>query len=148
MNNLQVHLERLPAMRVAHICVQGETPEGDAIEKITAWAKSKGITGNFRLFGYDNCQPYPNHIYTTWLTVGPDVEASDGVGVKDFPGGLFAVTHVTGAGNIARTWDKLVQWAQDAGHRLGRNPGLEEIISPPDVPESELRLDLFLPLAE
>lgn len=148
METMNVEVKRLPAMRVAYISVKSTSPESEAIEKITAWGQSKGIQQGYRLFGYDNCQPHPNHIYTTWLTVGAEVEASDGISIKDVPGGLYAVTHVTGVGEIAPTWKQLLKWAQDEGHRVSDQPGLEEIVSPLDIPEEQLQFDLYLPLVE
>lgn len=148
MSEIKVQVKRLPAMRVAYVSIKSASPEGEAINKITTWARSKGIKQGYRLFGYDNCQPHPNHIYTTWLTVGAGVEASGGIGVKDVPGGLYAVTRVTGVGNIAPTWKQLLNWAQAQGHRISDQPCLEESVSLPDTPEGQMQLDLYLALAE
>ena len=148
MTELDIRFDRLPAMRVAHVSVKSASPEGEAIGKIMAWAQSQGIQEGYRLFGYDNCQPHPKHIYTTWITVGPDVEASGDIGIKDVPGGRCAIVRVTGVEQISPTWRQLEKWARDNGHQMGSLPGLEEIISPPDTPEDQVQLDLYLSLAE
>jgi DNA gyrase inhibitor GyrI len=50
MSTLKVRIERLPAMRVARTSVRSENPETDSIEKIMAWAKSRGITSELSPF--------------------------------------------------------------------------------------------------
>lgn len=145
MSKLNVRIERLPALRVARTSVRSENPEQESLQRIMTWADNRGIAPGYRLFGYDNCQPHPNHIYTTWLTVGPDVQAGDGVDILNFPGGLFAVMRVTGAENIAPAWQTLVAWARKHRYQISNQPGLEEVLNP--VAES-MQVDLYLPLVE
>jgi DNA gyrase inhibitor GyrI len=143
----EVRIERLAPMRVAHIAVKSEHPEGEALGAVVDWAEARGVQ-NYRLFGFDNCQPHPNHTYTAWLTVGADVQPDGEVGVKDFPGGLYAVTRVEGVEGISPGWKRLQAWRDRNGYNFGGQECLEEALSPLDTPADEIKLDLFLSIAE
>ncbi len=127
MRELTVQIERLEPLRVASVAVKSESPEGEAIDALLNWARPQGLLdGTFRFFGYDNCQPYPNHTYTTWLSVGQDVQPSGAITIKDFAGGLYAVMEVQGVEQISPGWKQLAQWCAAHGYRLGKPPCLEE----------------------
>ncbi len=149
MSGLEVRIERLPAMRMAYLSFKGENPEGKALEVLLDWAKGQGLLegGDYRIFGYDNCEPHPNHIYTSWLTVGTEAKAEGDIQIKDFPGGLYAVTTVKGVENITPTWRRLAAWCESSQYEHGCQQSLEEVLTL-GVSESELRLDLYLSLAE
>ena len=67
---ITVQLERLEPMWVATIAITSASPESDSMNALLNWARPQGLLDvPFRFFGYDNCQPYPNHTYTSWLTV-------------------------------------------------------------------------------
>lgn len=148
MHTLQVQIERLAPMRVATVAVTSASPEHDAINTLINWARPQGLLdGDYRFFGYDNCQDYPNHCYTAWLTVGNDVMPSGNIEVKQFPGGTFAVTDAFGTDRIAPQWAALARWCQDRGYHIVDQPGLEEhfeILE--DRPLHELRFRLYLPI--
>jgi DNA gyrase inhibitor GyrI len=147
-HELTVQLERLEPMRVATISVTSDSPEDDAGQALLNWARPQGLLNKpFRFFGYDNCQPPPNHTYTTWLTVDPTVQASDDVEIKDFPGGLYAVTEIQGTEQIAPTWDQLSQWLNQSGHSFGGQTCLEECLNILDNPApADMRFKLYLSL--
>lgn len=148
MSTLNVRIERLPAMRVAQTKAMSENAEHASIQKILTWATSRGMAADYRLFGYDNCQPHPNHIYTTWLTVEPGVEGDNDIDILEFPGGLFAVTRVTGVEKISSTWQALVAWAEKHHYRIGSQPGLEELVNPTTTPDDQAQIDLYLSMAD
>jgi effector-binding domain-containing protein len=68
-------------------------------------------------------------------------------------GGTFAVAQCEGVESIFPTWQKLVAWAENNGHRISSAQCLEECLNPelnlrnpPDY--SHLRFDLYLPIVE
>ncbi len=151
MDELSVRIERLEPMRVAEVSVVSATPEQDAINALLDWARAQGIpleAGAFRFFGFDNCQPEPNHMYTTWLTVNPAVAASGDVRLRDAAGGAYAVTDVRGVENISPTWKRLAQWCREHGYQIRDAAALEEavdVLTPQD--DADLLLRLYLPIA-
>lgn len=149
MQKFTVQTERLEPLRVATVAITGEAPEEQAINRLVDWARAQGLLdGDVRLFGYDNCQPHPNHTYTAWLTVAADTEPSAGIEIRDFPGGLFAVTEVPGVEQITPGWRQLAAWARENGHAMGDQPGLEELSDMlGERSPGDWRIRLYLPLA-
>jgi DNA gyrase inhibitor GyrI len=141
-------------MRVASVHAYSASPEGEAWEKLIAWGQSRGLLEDcaaFRIFGFNNPNPSPgspNYGYEFWITVGPEVEAEGDVEIRSFPGGLYAVTGCVGVENIGPTWKRLVTWAEDSAYKHGTHQWLEEHTGPVKaVPEAELALDLYMPIA-
>ena len=44
------------------------------------------------------------------MVVGPEVESTDEVPVREFAGGLYAVARCQGVASITSTWQGLVGW--------------------------------------
>lgn len=129
LRGLTITIERLEPMRVATVSITSESPEQDTIDTLLKWARPQGLLdGDFRIFGYDNCEPPPNHTYTVWLTVDETVQGSHRVEFKDFPGGLFVTTEIDGVEQIGPAWKQLVHWVERSEYELGDQPGLEEYI--------------------
>ena len=154
MGELQVRIVKLEPMRVASAHAYSASPEGDAFEKLVAWAQPKGLTDDLkthRIFGFSNPDPTPgspNYGYEFWIAVGPDVEPKGEIKVKDFNGGLYAVTRCKGVENIHPTWQKLVTWLEDSKYRGAHHQWLEEHLSEISAPPDELLIDLYAPIAE
>jgi DNA gyrase inhibitor GyrI len=147
MQELNVQIERLEPMHVAAIAITSEAPEEEAINALLDWARPQGLlNGPFRFIGYDNCQPPPNHTYTTWLTVGHNVEPSGNITITDFSGGLFATVEVQGVEQIGPTWDRLEQWLKASDYDFGGHPGLEEHMD--ILSDQPRRFKLFLSLKD
>ena len=149
----KVRIEQLPPMRVAYAVAISQSPEGDSLDKLMTWAGQQGLLEgeSHRVFGFDNPGPSPTETeygYETWITVGPDTEAEGEVQVKEFPGGLYAVTSITGIGDIGPGWKQLIEWRENSQYQVGDQPCLEEHLSPPSASFDECRLDLYQPLAE
>lgn len=158
MSDLDVRIVKLEPMHVASFLGFGPSPEELAWGELLPWAKEKGLLEDpkkHRLFGFNNPNPSagsPNYGYEVWIVIDPDeVDPEEDVKVKDFEGGLYAVTEcVVPKGFfdvIGQTWKKLVAWREDSKYRCGSHQWLEESlpISPPDT---EFVLDLYLPIAE
>ena len=157
MSDLDVHMVTLDPMRVASAHVYGASPEGEAWNKLVTWAQPKGLLKDpaaHRIFGFNNPNPSPgtpNYGYEFWIQVGPEVEQEGEITIKEFGGGRYAVTRCESLPQIGSIWQQLAAWSQNSSHSHGTHQWLEEHISPaPSMPqsESELVLDLYLPIAE
>lgn len=152
MSELEVRIVKLEPIQVASFSGFGKNPEDIAWEKLLDWAKKPGIPESFeghRFFGFNNPNPAPgspNYGYEQWITIGPDTQVGEGIEVKDFPGGLYAVTRCVGIEDIGKTWKALVAWSENSPYQHACHQWLEECISPVGAPE--MILDLYLPIAE
>ncbi|MEN4041351.1 MAG: GyrI-like domain-containing protein [Anaerolineaceae bacterium] len=157
MNDLDVRIVRLEPMRVAAAIGFGPSPEELAWQKILSWADAQGLLKERerrRFFGFNNPNPSagsPNYGYEQWITVEADTPESGEVKIKDFPGGLFAVTRCSLA-DIGDQWQALVKWCAGSRYTMSHTQWLEEALTPPyDGISQELNqiiLDLYLPVAE
>ncbi len=155
MSELKVRILRLEPMRVASVHGFGASPEQQAWKKLMDWAGPKGLLDDLkrhRIFGFNNPDPSPgspNYGYEFWIAVGPDVEAESEVKIKDFTGGLYAVTQCKGVENITPTWKRLVAWLENSPHECAHHQWLEEHLGPVSAPqdEKELLLELYAPIA-
>jgi len=156
MEELQVRITRLEPMHVATVRAYGQSPELAAWDKLITWAKPKGLLdepGDRRIFGFNNPDPSsgtPNVGYGFWITGGPAVPSDDVATVRDFPGGLYAVTRCQGAQTITDTWHRLATWLENSPYQLGEHQWLEGHVGPVVMPQNveELVLDLYAPIAE
>ena len=151
-NELAVHIMRLEPMRVASFHAFSASPEGEAWQKLVAWAEPRGLLNQpqtHRIFGFNNPNPSagsPNYGYEFWLQLTPDQAPTD-VPVKDFGGGLYAVTRFKGSGEaMPQVWQQLSKWCENSPYKFASHQWLEEHISSGDSPDS-LELDLCLPIA-
>ncbi len=155
MSEFQVRIVRLEPIHVASFHGFGTSPEDQAWQKLAAWAKPKGfdLKGR-RIFGFNNPNPTPaspNYGYEFWMTVGPEAPEGE-VEIKDFPGGLYAVTRCEVNGQpgdaIPACWQKFVLWQENSKYRMGTHQWLEEHIGEDDSLDGPWNLDLYMPIAE
>jgi effector-binding domain-containing protein len=153
MSELDVRIVDMEPMRVASAHGFGASPEDEAWRKILAFAQAQGIdTGEVRFFGFNNPNPSagsPNYGYEQWMTVGPEVEGTDEVVIKEIPARRYAVTRFTGLENIGRVWQDLVLWFEDSSYEKPPhwNECLEELHGGPEGPPEMWVFDLYLPIA-
>lgn len=148
---MNVQIVELEPMRVACSHAIGTSPEALAFEKMLNWAKARQILSGARLFGFNNPSPEagkPEYGYEVWMTIDDSVEASEDISIRNFEGGLYAVTDVTGVENITNRWRELVNWQKSSTYQRGQHQWLEEHIGNLDVPPEELHLKLCLPLTK
>ena len=158
MSELAIRIVKLEPLHVASVLGFGTEPETEALEKLNTWAKTKGYLDDpkrHRIFGFNNPSPSPgspNYGYEVWITAGPEVEPEGEVEVKDYPGGLYAVTRCEVLGDpdeiIPATWKQLVLWREDSRYRSAGHQWLEEHLRLENVPGEGFVLDLYLPIAE
>jgi DNA gyrase inhibitor GyrI len=156
MSELDVRIIKLEPLRVASAHAYSGSPERDAGAKLVAWAEPKGLLEDrktHRVFGFNNPDPSPgspNYGYEFWVVVGPDVEPEGEIKIKDFPGGLYAVTRCEVKNpweDIPSTWKRLAAWRENSKYRGAHNQWLEEHLSPLGSSE-EFVLDLYMPIVE
>lgn len=152
---MEVDVVTLASMRVASVRAFSETPERDAWEKLRAWAEPMGLLDDrdqHPIFGFNNPSPSKDrkeYGYEFWIGVGPEIPAEGDIVIKDFPGGLYAVTtcKLIGdpEGTIQEKWMKLWNWVQASPYQWRKTHELEK---PHDLsaPEQDLVIDLYLPL--
>jgi len=149
-------------MRVVSFHAVSRSPELDGWAKMKSWAKPKDLLDNQEknpVYGFNNPDPIPGkkeYGYEYWIRVEPDFE-SDEVAVKDFPGGLFAVTFCNAKEDMENeffkekgyliTWKKLADWVNASKYSCGNAPCLEHHLDC-NVPEDELVFDLYYPIKE
>ncbi len=155
MSELEVRIVELEPMRVAYALGFGPSPEPIAWDNILAYGKAKGLLedlNQLRFFGFNNPNPSPgspNYGYEQWMTVGDEFEAEGEVKIKEFSGGLYAVTRFKDLNKIGNVWKALVVWQEDSKYKHGNHQWLEEQRSPPDTPSFEdMVFDLYLPIME
>jgi DNA gyrase inhibitor GyrI len=155
MSDLEVRIITLPPMRVASFHGFGEGPETIAWQEMEAWGTAKGFMadrGQHRIFGFNNPDPSPgspNYGYEFWMVVGPEVQGDARAVIKEFAGGLYAVTRCPVKApyeDIPGTWAKLVKWCEGSEYRMARHQWLEEHIEGAGV-GLQFVLDLYLPIA-
>jgi DNA gyrase inhibitor GyrI len=154
MSEMEVRIVRLEPMRVAAVLGFGAGPEGLAWDKMSAWLKASHLLEDgkgHRFFGFNNPSPSAgslNYGYEVWATVDESVQPEGEVTVKDFPGGLYAVTRCKGVDSIFPTWQQFVRWREASRYQGANHQWLEEHFGALDMPPEELVLDLYLPVAE
>ncbi len=154
MSTLEVRIVQLDPMRVAAAHGFGESPEGIAFQKIEAFAASKGLLQEGKLsqtFGFNNPNPSPgspNYGYEIWLPVGPEVMPEGDLRIVEFCGGLYGVTTFTDLNKIGEVWKELAKWRETSKYRPGKHQWLEELLTSSDVPISEYRFNLYIPIVE
>lgn len=153
MTDLEVRIIHLKPMRVASVYGFGANPELLAWEKMLAWAADKGLLDDppsYCIFGFNNPSPStgsPNYGYEFWITVGPEIESDDVATVKEFAGGLYAVTRCAGVEQIASGWQRLVEWLVDSSHGHASHQWMEEHIGAVGRPPEQWTIDLYAPIA-
>lgn len=154
MTGLDVRIERLGPMRVAWARAVGRSPEQEAWNQLGGWARAAGYLDDpiaHPVFGFNNPPPapgVPEYGYELWVAVGPETRPPDGIGLKEFEGGLFAVASCRLGSDMPRCWKALLRWVHVSRHTWRRSAHeLERVLNP--LPSSqETLVELYLPLEE
>jgi DNA gyrase inhibitor GyrI len=141
-------------MRVAWVRAVGRTPEEDAWRSLRAWAGPAGLLDDHQhhpVFGFDNPAPSGGadaYGYELWIAVDAGVEPPEGVGLRDFPGGLYAVTScpLRGGAGVPACWKALLRWVHASEHAWRRSAHELERIRDPLAADEDTVLDLYLPI--
>ena len=150
-----VRVVQLEHLRVAAALGFGPSPEPVAWDKVLAWLKRQGVTDLTcrRFFGFNNPSPTPaspNYGYEQWVTLEAErdevVDGPEGLTVKTFPGGLYAVMRCQGIPN-PQVWGELVRWRDGSAYQEACHQWLEECLTPGVLDEPQVAFDLYLPVA-
>ena len=163
MKELKASVVRLEPMRVASVCAISKTPEHDAWEKMREWAEPKGLLEDLEkhpVFGFNNPNPSSDrkeYGYEFWIHVGPEIKPEGEIEIKEFEGGLYAVTTCKLKEEIEseffqkqgylESWKKIKDWIKSNKYKFGKHQWLEKAHDP-GATEEELILDLYCPIEE
>ena len=141
-------------MRVAWVRAVGPSPEQEAWTRLSAWARSAGLLDDpvaHPVFGFNNPPPVsgtPEYGYEFWVAIDPATQPPEGIGVREFEGGLYAVTSCRVAPELPQSWKALLRWVHKSQHTWRRTSHeLERVVNPLAPPE-ETVLDLCVPLED
>lgn len=151
----EIHIETLPPMIVASYKAISVEPEGDSTRYLQVWMEKRNLQGaTVRTFGFDIDVPPEasqegKRGYETWMTIPAGTGSSEGVVVKEFPGGLYATMTLYRPFDkpfetIPSGWHFLHEWVlQNKQYQGGNHQWLEELLSYPDGSD----LKLYHPIA-
>jgi len=165
MSNL-IRVVEIPSTKVAsfHIA-ESKTPEEDAMDELTVWARPLGILGNLHshhVYGFNNPWGEEGELrgYEFWVTLPDDSEIDvSEICTKQFSGGRYAVVRLKGVSSIQAAWRSLKTWIDNSedytlGYPKDFNIGeaasldLEEFLSDPsDASPDKLLMDYHMPIA-
>ena len=152
MTELSVRIVKLEPMVVASAYGFGDQPELQAWETLLTWAKSRGFKfKDHRFFGFNNPNPSPgspNYGYEQWMTVSPGEKPTGEIEIKEFSGGLYAVTRCEGLQHITQIWKQLVVWREESKYQEAPNQWLEECFTPEATRLEDFVFDLYAPIIE
>lgn len=147
-------LKELSPMRVAYYCAYGKEPEGKAWDVFSDWLRNSGLDierDGLRFFGFNNPNPVEGqeeYGYEVWATIGEELEVDDDrIGVKYFPGGLYAVSSVNGGVEyIVSTWQRLHIWLSESKYTYGGHQWLEEHLDFDEDFKHLGGIDIYIPI--
>ncbi len=159
----RVSIVELPPFRVASCTGFGQGPEDIAWQGLLDWMRAAGLSPRAgRFFGFNNPNPMPgnpNYGYEQWLVLEDEkmraLNAGGNVVIKDFAGGLFAVTRHRGSLELLpRTWGSLMLWAESSAYERSSRQWMEECLSPLilDAPANatqsfeDMVFDIYMPV--
>lgn len=154
MSKIDVRIVSLPAMRMISAYGFGAEPEGIAWRKLQSFVNEHGYLqeGKFpTTYGFNNPNPSPgspNYGYEIWMPVDPDVAPEDDLRIVEFPGGLYGVTTFTDLNRIGDVWCELGKWRETSKYQPGKHQWLEELLTPTEIPVSEYKFNLYIPIVE
>jgi len=150
---VNVSIESLPPMRMASYRSISSYPEMDGAKFMNQWIAQQSLSAPTRDFGFDIDVTAEQRNaglrgYEFWRPVPESVQPSNGVTIKEFEGGLYAVMILEKAfidpfASIPPGWKALHEWViTHVSYRGGNHQWLEEKISHLDGDD----LKLYYPL--
>jgi DNA gyrase inhibitor GyrI len=135
-----VSIEIMGPLRMACYRVASATPEEDAGWFMKEWYKRQNISVAMRHFGFDlDVTPEEKKAgfrgYEVWITVPAGVQPSEGVTMRDFAGGLYAVMTlyhpmVDPFARIPQGWKELHDWVIGSSqYQSGEHQWMEELVA-------------------
>jgi AraC family transcriptional regulator len=153
--DMKIEIANLPAQRIAFIHHVGPYDQvGPAFEALMTWAGPRGlIVPGSKVLGvsYDDpsITPADKIRYDAAITVDGDVEAEGEVGIREIPGGPYAVVcHQGPYSDLGTTYDFIYgRWLPASGYELADAPPFEYYLNHPESTDPEdLLTDVHVPL--
>ena len=153
---LAVRFEQLPELRLAFVRHVGSYEEADeAVERLFRWAGPRGLLTQAAIFfgiAYDDpaVTPPDKLRYDAALAVPATVTTTGDIGIQLLPSRKYAVTlHCGPYETLGMTYSRFCgEWLPLSGHEVLAAPALEFYLnSPQDTPPTELRTEIYLPVA-
>ncbi|WBW98130.1 MerR family transcriptional regulator [Oceanirhabdus sp. W0125-5] len=153
-----VRIINLKPMRVAFYNHISDEPEEHAWNEMIKWVKEQELDECFttRYFGFDSTMPKEGsseYGYEVWVTVGEDVKPSGKIRIKEFKGGLYAVSNTKGCpgDKIPLVYKNLHEWIKESEYGFGKHQCLEEHF--PNIPSKQKdeffgHIDICIPISE
>ncbi len=163
---MEIKVVELNPMKVASFQYVGENPELNAFKEMITWAQEKNLLSKnmrYHFFGFNNPIPTednPVYGYEVWLPLDDDFEGDGEIKIKEFKGGLFAVTEMLFSDflsgqdwnvfhSAAKLWmkenmyefDSTVQWLEE---HITEKKEIENFIQKNDLPK--WNIGLYLPI--
>jgi len=139
-------------------------PEPKASEKMRAWAKQQKIFAgphDHKVYGFNN--PDPKFIkekgeflvdkdnpygYEFWVTVDDDFDPGADVTVKQFHGGLYAVTSCKGVWELGKAWKELYTWVKESdAYKMASHQCLEHALND-ELDGDKIEFDIYFPISK
>lgn len=153
MNQLDVRVVTLPAMRMVSAYGFGTEPESIAGKKMADFMKSKGLLEGYGSlyahYGFNNPSPSsgsPNYGYEIWVQVPEDIQPEGDLREVMFEGGRYAVTRFVNLFKIGEVWSQLASWREDSPYDYGTHQWLEHLLNPLEPDMEKYEFELFLPI--
>ncbi len=153
---MDVRLETFSPQHIAFVRHVGPYEQvGQTWSKLMSWAGPRGLLGpQTRPFGLSYDDPAvtpPDKVrYDACINVGPAARAEGEVGVRDLPGGEYAVAvHRGSYDRLNETYAMLYgQWLPASGRRPADPPSIERYLNDPRMtPPEQLLTEVCIPLA-
>jgi AraC family transcriptional regulator len=154
--HMNVEIKQMPELRVATVRHEG------AYNRISeAFGRLGQLASKAELFGpdtamlaiyHDDPESTPERELRSdaALVISPSAKVPEGLGEQRLPAGRYAcTTHVGPYEQLGDAWSRLMgDWLPKSGHRVGQGDTYEIYRNTPEqVPKSELRTELYVPLA-
>lgn len=135
-----VGIERLSPLWMACYRVASPTPEENTNRFMDDWYTRQKVSAPRRRFGFDvDVTPEEKKAgfrgYEVWFNVPEGVQPSEGVTIRDFTGGLYAVMTlyhpmVDPFARIPQGWKELHEWVIGSSqYQSGEHQWMEELVA-------------------
>ncbi|MHA1904348.1 MAG: GyrI-like domain-containing protein [Candidatus Thorarchaeota archaeon] len=159
----EVRIIELKPMKVASVRVISTQPENDAWQKMQAWAEPRGLLADYKnhpVFGFNNPDPSPGkseYGYEFWMQIHDDIDLDEGMEIKEFKGGKYAVITCNLTKELEseffkeygglESWKKLIDWVRASRYTMDKENCLEYAHDPTGS-SGDYMLDLYLQIKE
>jgi hypothetical protein len=149
-NNSEITIEELPPMTVGCYRAISATPEHDCSQYMQEWLERNPIqASSLRRFGFDvEVLPAESSLgkrgYETWLEIPTGVQPANGLTIRSFTGGLYAVMTLFKPFDkpferIPNGWKFLHEWVlMSEAYQGGNHQWLEELLAHEDGDDLKL----------